>query len=310
MLEDLHVTDGGPHDAMAIIEAVSRLSEHTALEIIPQAIVLPKDKRVESLKSIVDQFRVTPERRRGMAILTTVESFAAHVKRFTTPQTVIFADVFKSSPNEPQLIAVYDYHPAGANLSEAGWREHKARYPFPVSDEWKAWRGRENKELDAPTFAAFLEDRIQDILAIDATLEPSTSLGDLAARLNGTFASPSQLLDLSRSLTINAAVNVKQAYTLASGEISVAYTEVHNDGEGRPIKVPGLFVIGIPVFRAGDRYRIACRLRYRLVPGTGKISWWFNLVNPDVYFDDAVKDVARHVEEETQLPVLFGTPEA
>lgn len=269
-------------------------------------LVVPSGRRIESLKPIIDQFKPKPDRRTGTAVLSSSQSFIDHVVRFKSESTVIFAE---RDITKPSLLAVYDYHPKGGDVTLAAFGGHRAKYSFPVSPEWKAWNDNEEKELDATAFGRFLEDRIQDVVAID-TENTGEALRELIALIGGgTFASPSQLLDLSRSLTINAAVSVKQAQTLSSGEIAVSYTEVHNDGEGRPIKVPNLFAIGIPIFRDGHKYRIVCRLRYKLQDRQW-VKWWYSLVNPDLYFDDAFKEVCDEVASTTELPVLFGAPES
>lgn len=130
----------------------------------------------------------------------------------------------------------------------------------------------------------------------------------LTVSVGGRFASPTDLLELSRSLQVNVSSVVKNAVTLQSGEIAVAYTEVHNDGEGKPIKVPNLFVIGIPVFVDGPRWRMAARLRYRLQGG--KILWSYSLVKAEQSFDDAFKEVVGRVADATEIPVFYGEPEA
>ena len=300
-------------DSRSIIETVERLSNVTVSSVgdpnskdaahVPYAIV-PKDKRIESLKPIIDQFRTKPERRTGTAAVTTASSFVQHVDRFSSGDTVIFADIVSANPS---LLAVYDYNPEGPDVEDAAFGRHRARYQFPLSVEWQAWRAKDGEALDATAFAAFLEDRIQDVVAVDLE-DTESDLFKFAMLVGGMYASPSQLLELSRSLSISAAVSVKQAQTLSSGEINVAYSEIHEDGHGRPIKVPNLFVIGIPVFRDGARYKIACRLRYRLAGG--RITWWYTLASPELYFDDAVKEVCSDVASATGRPVLFGQPEA
>jgi hypothetical protein len=264
--------------------------------------VLPTGKTPHSLKKFIDEWRTKPERRTGTATLFTEQSFIDHVNRFQGEDTVLFA---RRNPTEPTLTAVFDYNPSGGNNEDAAFCQHRAVYPFPVSEQWKQWREHDGKPMGAVEFAQFLEDRIPDVHAVDGD-NLTAELRDLAALLGGTFASPSRLLDLSRSLEITASVGVKQAIRLESGESQFIYEETHSQG-GQKVTVPSLFVLGIPVFDEGAGYRIACRLRYRR-SGTG-ITWWYTMVDPKRYFDDAIKGSVEHVVEETALPAVYGTPE-
>jgi uncharacterized protein YfdQ (DUF2303 family) len=300
--------------AQAIIDVVQRLAQTEVLGVkdpndaaapTVDYIVLPAGKTVASLKPIIDAFRTAPERRRGTATLTTEAAFIEHLNRFKGDDTVVFAD--RSAP-APHMLAVYDYNPAGGSVTAAAFGTHRAKYPFPLSDEWKAWLAQNEKTMEPLAFAQFLEDRLADVIGVDVDDDEAEDLKNFAVLVGGMYAAPAKLLELSRSLDINAAVAVRQAFTLASGEINIAYAEVHNDGEGRPIKVPNLFAIGIPVFVDGPKYRIVCRLRYRV--GGGKVTWSYSMVHPARYFDDAVKAAVDKVVAEADVPVFFGAPES
>lgn len=154
-------------------------------------------------------------------------------------------------------------------------------------------------------FAAFLEDRLQDLVVPDGNDERIKAFAEL---VQGKWAFPTELLELSRGLTVNVASAVKNAVTLSSGEISVQWTETHQDGQGVPIKVANLFQITIPVFYAGTLYRIAVRLRYRVANGV--VLWHYNLVRPDLVFDDAFRGVVDKVDAAIDGEVFLGTPEA
>jgi uncharacterized protein YfdQ (DUF2303 family) len=261
---------------------------------------VPKGVELKSIKPFLDEYREAPERRVGTAALTTEQSFVDHVRRYSGADTVLFA---RRDEKAPSVLAVYDYHPEGDNQRRAGFGDFRAVYEFPLSEEWQEWIGRDGKAMSPTEFAAFLEDRLPDVYAVD--IDEDLELMDFATSLGGTYASPTKLLELSRSLEINAAVNVRHAIRLASGEINVAFAEVHNDGEGKPIRVPSLFVIGIPTFVDGIRYRMVCRLRYRLQGPT--LTWWYQIVNPQRYLDDAVKDAAERIRKETERTLFYGS---
>lgn len=264
-------------------------------------IAAPKNIILHNLKPYFDAWAKQPERRKGTAHVRDAESFTEHVNRHKGADSVIFANPDRTSP---KLLGVYDYNPAGDDITDARYMQHRVEYSVQTSDEWKAWMGINGKPLDPRTFAEFIEDRIADVMNPgdgDAKLD---AISDL---LRGSWASPPTLIGLSRGIEVSIASKVKHATTLASGEISVAFEEVHNDGAGQPLKVPNLFLIGIPVFYKGDRFPIVAKLRYR-VDGSS-LRWSIALHQPDVAFDKAFDELCTEVEADTGLPMFRGTPE-
>lgn len=264
--------------------------------------ILPSGKRVESLKKYIDEYATQPERRAGTATLRDLASFIAHVNRFKSADSSIFAD---PNPVRPSLTAVFDYHPGGPDVTAAAFGRHRSVYAAPVSEEWKAWIGINGKPLAQGEFAAFLEDHVTEVLVADESDEQLKAFADL---VGGRFANATQLLALSRGLQVNVDTQVREVVTLSSGEIDIKYAEQHRDGEGQPIKVANLFVIAIPVFYGGATYRIPARLRYR-VQG-GRITWSVHLVRVDRVFDDAFHGAIAEVQTKTDLPIFVGSPEA
>lgn len=260
--------------------------------------VLPAGKTLQSVKRLLDEYRSHPERICGTATLATLTSLIDHVHRFKAPHSALFARRDRSAPS---ITAVYDY----SDLGQPRYGVHRAIYACPLSDAWKAWNGVHAKWLDQAAFAEFLEDRITDVVLAEAG---DTSLEQLADQIGGRFAGPAALMTLSRGLQVNVASVVKQAVSLATGEIAVQYEEQHRDGAGAPITTPNLFCIAIPVFDAGAPYRIPVRLRYRVV--SGKITWAFHLYRAEAAFDDAFREACEQATAETGVPLFFGAPEA
>jgi uncharacterized protein YfdQ (DUF2303 family) len=154
-------------------------------------------------------------------------------------------------------------------------------------------------------FAAFIEDNVTNLVVANLDDPDIKTYADL---VQGTWANPSDMVGLSRGLQVNVKSVVRNAQTLASGEASFVFEETHSDGTGAPLKVANLFTILIPVFFAGEAYRIPTRLRYRV--NEGRISWMYQLARPDLVFDDAFKGIVDVVRNQTQAPVFLGTPEA
>jgi uncharacterized protein YfdQ (DUF2303 family) len=268
-----------------------------------QLLILPgaSGLTAHSVKPFLDAYLTAPERREGVAVAYDLPSFIEHVRRFADSDSVIFAD---PNPANPSLVAVLDYHRAGAT-SDPRFGKHRTKYVFPLSDEWKAWKAKNAQGFTQKEFAEFIEDRIADI-ADPAGVSASAS--ELAAKLGGTFATPGKLVDLSREFSVREGSAVKQAQNLSSGEAQISYVTQHTDDDGKPLKVPSLFLIHIPVFRAGAPYEIAVRLRYRLKDG--RITWFFELYRADKVFDHAFNEACANATSVTGLPLLVGSPEA
>lgn len=256
---------------------------------------------------IFDPYRDEPRHRHGTATMLSLDSFIEHVNRFKDGDSAVFANDDRDTPS---LTSVIDYHPSGA-VSPARFGKHRSVFAFPLSDEWKAWKQHDAEPMGMADFAAFLENRIIDVLYI---IPGEDSLPEDVARLvdtlggNDSVATPNKLMELARGLQINEAAVVQEAVNLSSGEGIVRFQSSHTDEHGAPVKVPSLFLIGIPVFRNGPLYRIAARLRYR--KNGGRLTFWYELWRTDRTFDHAFSEAVERVKVETELPVLLGKPEA
>jgi uncharacterized protein YfdQ (DUF2303 family) len=237
--------------------------------------------------------------------MLSLDSLIDHVNRFKDADTVVFADDSRSAPS---MTAVLDYHRAGAS-GDPRFGKHRSLYAFPLSDEWKAWSKANAEVMSMADFAAFLEERIIDVLFV----EPGEELPEDVQRMldalgSGAVASPNKLMELARGLQINESAVVQEAVNLQSGEATIRFQAEHTDQNGAPLKVPSIFLIGIPVFNNGPLYRLAARLRYR--KNAGKIVFWYDLWRTDRTFDHAFTEAVQRVKIETELPVLIGKPEA
>lgn len=294
-------------NAEAIITAVERLTGNSMLGVArpdnDEALVavLPEGKRLESVKKYLDEFASAPERIVGSATLQDEASFVAHVESFKRPTTAIYCE---PSFERPALTAVYDYHAVAEDAVQPAFCQHRAVWPLKLSKEWSAWAGGAGKWMTHADFAEFLERHVPDVYWGDELSEYSKLL---IQTLDLSRATPSQLVALSRNLSVNVDVAVKSAQTLSSGEIALAYVENHRDDEGKPIKVPNAFFIAIPVVQHGPAYQILARLRYRVA--NQRISWAYELHRVDIVFDAAVREIQTRVAEATGCPVYLGAPE-
>ena len=274
---------------------------------------VPEGRELVSLRPLLDEFRDHPERRTGEAMLSERDSFIRHVNRFQTPDdTAIFAD---PSYTKPSFLAVYDYHQPiatgdvegkSAVLGKPGWCGHRARFACRMSDEWLAWQAANGKTMTQGEFAEFLEDRIQDVRVIDTAQDPK--LSELVELLGGRVGGSAAIMKLSRGLSVSRNIKVRNAQTLATGEVNVQFEEQHADESGAPITTPNLFFIGIPIFYAGEAYRIPVKLRYRFA-ADGKLLWSIHLHRPDLVFEDAFSGLRQAIATATACPIMIGTPE-
>lgn len=267
-------------------------------------LAVPKGVALTSVKAFLDEYRTAPESRKGRATLLDLESFNAHVDRFKDADSAIFANrIGEGAAVQVSLTCVFDYHRAG-QLGEPRFGEHRAIYNFPISDEWKTWLEKDGEVMTQAEFAEFIESNITDIASPDGAGESAKALSDL---VGATFASPSKLLELSRGLSVNVDARAAVSVNLSTGESSVAFSESHNDVNGAPIKVPGAFLLALPVFRAGAPWQIAARLRYR--KSGGSIVWFYELFQPEKRFDTAFREACDAAADVTQLPLFHGSPE-
>lgn len=264
---------------------------------------------------VFDAFRDHPKFRRGTAELTKIESLIDHVNRFKDEDSVLFAI---DDRTKPSLTAVLNYHEAANAMAgddlvpvqdaEPRFGNHRANFGFPLSDEWKAWVASDGKAMAMRDFAKFLEDRIVDVIDLIAGEDslPET-LQKYINLCGGIVATQARLVEISRGLTIHEKGTVEEQINPSTGEVTFVFVSEHVDARGAKLKIPNVFLIGIPVFKHGPLYRIAARLRYRKT-GEG-LAFWYDLWRADFAFDDAFGNACERVRVETGLPLLFGRPE-
>jgi uncharacterized protein YfdQ (DUF2303 family) len=266
--------------------------------------ITPSGVDIVSVKELLDEYRTRPERRKGTATLTSVESLIEHVNRFKDEGSAIFVS---DDPKAPRIVAVIDYDHGGPEATTPPrFGTHRARYDFPMSDAWKAWTAGNKAWMTLEQFALFLEERLADVLDTGKGGEVAK---EFATLYGVSYASPSKLLETSKGISIKVGQSVVQVQNLQSGETEVRFEEKHESGtkNGGPVKIPGAFLVGIPVFRLGQPFVVPARLRYRHVGGAVSLS--YDLHRVDAVFEEAIAGAIEDVEEGTSLPVFRGSPE-
>lgn len=269
-------------------------------------VIAPKGVELKSLKPIIDSYLAQPERMKGTALLSDLESLASYVNLYKRRATLVYLDDL--DPKAPSVHVVFDAHtPNGADPeleAPAGWGDFGARYFFPLSPEWEAWREIAGQWLEQGQFAAFMEDRLLDIA--DPT-DPGERAKAIAAELGLTLAGRAKLFELSRGLRVNVQQNVNQEVSLGSGEGQLFFQEKHADEKGDMLRVPGAFAIAVPVFRgSATAYRMIVMLRYRV--HEKRVRWQLAPHLIETVFEDALEGAAAELRAKTSIPVLRGRP--
>lgn len=234
--------------------------------------------------------------RKGTAKVETLQSFIDLANRHKDENSAIFAAT--GWPN-PSLTAVIDYHTSG---HEARRGEHKVRYDFPLTEEFRVWVDKSGKEMSQVDFAQFLENHAAELSApMDGEVSEYERL------FKARFATPNELIDLSRHLEVYEGAKVTQGVRLASGERQVIFTTEHTNAAGEPIDIPGIFMVQVPPFIDGDTMRIPARIRYRLKGGA--ITWFYDLYRWRFWLRDRVQIDLLRASKDTSLPAYEGTPE-
>lgn len=292
-------------DAQLVPIATKGLGEGLP-ESVP-AIFDRNGQKLSSVKQLVEEYRLRPEWRTGTAKVQTLVSFIALTKRHMDADTAVFAN---SDWRKPSLTAVIDYHRQAEESNgeaeathEPRWLKHKLLYEFPLSEPWQKWVESDGKLMDQADFAVFIEDHIAELSA------PKDTEQDEYEHLFRTkIADPAEVVTLSRGLAVSVDSKVARAVTLQSGEGEIVFEEVHRDGGGSKLTIPGLFMLSLPVFFRGAHVRIPVRLRYRVA--NGAVRWGYQIWRPDTFVTDAVLRDLDAVRVETGLPAYEGTPEA
>lgn len=274
---------------------------------LPSSFPLAFDRRqggigIKSLRDEAEKWRTVPERKKGVAKLATLQSFIDLTNRHKDEHSVIFAQAEWPTPS---LTAILNYNQSG-ETGAARFGDHRFVYPFPLTDEFKAWAAHDytitQEAMTQGEFAKFIEDRVFELA--DATEIEKQTFEPL---LRTSFASPSGMMSLSRGLQVNVESVAKAGVTLTSGESEIQFVEEHKDAKGEKLIVPGLFMISLPAFIGGEPVRIPVRLRYRVRGGS--IVWFYQMYRWKEFLRErVVADLERAVDE-TNLDAFEGSPE-
>ncbi|WP_054462453.1 DUF2303 family protein [Phaeobacter sp. 11ANDIMAR09] len=287
-------------------------------------VAMPSHRKVEDLTAKHREAAefLKPARRKGTARLDDLQSLIDWGNRFKGPTSVLFA---KPDLNAPTITCIADYHAEGpadqataTGDPTARHCHHRAIYSFPLSEEWKAWTGVSGKPLEKDDLGEFIEANAKDIMdptaAILAAKESDKNqpwenrLIQTAQQIEGRYGQLTQLLQMSRQFQVYETSNLKVTSNRDTGESEIQFLNEHKGADGKPLQIPNLIIIAIPVFMGGAPYRMPVRFRYRKMGGA--VRFILSIYNPEKAFEAAFKEAVEEATEKTELPTFKGTPES
>lgn len=249
---------------------------------------MPPGWRLEKVDD--EQMLLAPRRTKALATLNDAPSFIDFVKRYAEPGTTVWCD-FNPQTFALSFNAVIDEHSAGT----PAWRSHSAIFVPDMSAEWKVWKAKNAQNFDQVSFAEFLEANEADIAS-----QPG-------------FPSSGDMMRMATDFQAKADFRVKSKVTLQSGGQALEYV---NEADGETVERMALFnkfQIGIPIFwrapaapgAAVPAFLIPARLRFRL--GAGKVTFYYELVRPDLAHQLAAGELIAEIREGIQdVPLVMG----
>lgn len=298
-----------PGDAQVIIDTVRSLHEPKLVSMPDDNFIgiVPNGMQIVNLKPLMEPYLKAPERRKGTAVFTDLDSFIAHANRFKDTDSAVFAD---DDEDKPSFTSVLDYHRAGAE-ADPRFGGHRGHYAPALSEPWEAWAAAEDEgAMTVGQFSALLQDRLADIVdpPKDGRAEADAKLLDIVATFGGAgFAGQSRLLELAKGLRVRDTQEAVSFNNIQTGEVEIAFKSTHSTQDGAPLVVPSAFVVGIPVFHRGPAYRMVIRLLYRMAGPS--VTWTVKRYRPDIIFEHAFMEACARITGETTLPLLRGKPE-
>ncbi len=177
-------------------------------------------------------------------------------------------------------MALLDYHESPA---KPNWCDHVVTFAVRRSIEFQTWMGSNRKQMTQVEFARFIEDNLPDI-----AVPPSA-----------------ELLQIALTFEAKKSVDFSSGVRLANGQIQFQYDEiVRGSAQKGSIEVPEQFTLGIPIHINGPAYSIPVRLRWRLQES--KVIFFYEIVRPHKFIEDALKEISQRIEKETPISILAG----
>jgi len=237
-------------------------------------VLIPEGCKVSDMEN----FEKYPRRIKENKTFIEVESFITYLKNFQTKETLITADPFTR-----KVGAIIDYH----SKTQPEWCEHKVYFSPRLSKEWSEWIVFNAQQFSQADFLEFLEDHMENIKS-----PPGAEIMELCSSLEGTKN-----------------VNFKSGFKQDNGAINLKWEENFEATGSRAgdLKIPPELTLGISPFEKGTVYEIKAWLRYRIKEG--KLVFFYKMMNPEKFIDDAFDEFLATIIEKTAIKPLLGNLE-
>lgn len=244
-------------------------------------VALPNDYEINDLESLLP----TPTRKRATVTTTDSDSFIFYIKKHGGDDvTVVYADTDYEA-NKFSLVGVLDDH----GVTDPHWRGHRCLFQPTQAVEWRRWLSANKKQFSQTDFAAWLEDNLADVAAVEG------------------MPTGADILQMSLGFEANSEKRLRSKINLQSGGVRFEFVDDEDKDTRTSMQVFERFTLGLPVFEGSkSAYRVEARLKYR--EREGKVIFWYELIRPDLVFKTAVNDEITHIREKTGFPVISGKP--
>ncbi len=331
MAKEFDTIDAAENPAQTMMTVMQQIGDHKQIDTPadldptkPHLITVPLHRKVEDLtrhhREAMEYLK--PLRRKGTARFDDLQSLINWTNRFKGETSALFA---KPDMAAPSLTCIADYHDSGpadqtsvTGDPSARHCHHRAIYNFPLSDEWKAWMKVDGQPLGKDELGEFIETQAKDIMdptpAILAGKETDKNeawenrLIQTAQKIEGRYGQLTQLLAMSKRFQVHETSNLQVKTNRDTGEAEVQFLNEHKTADGKPLNIPNLIIIAIPVFLGGALYRMPVRFRYR--KAGAEVRFILSVYNPEKAFEAAFKEAVVEATEQTALPTFMGTPES
>ncbi|SDF30062.1 Uncharacterized conserved protein [Salipiger thiooxidans] len=129
-----------------------------------------------------------------------------------------------------------------------------------------------------------------------------------ARQIEGRYGQLGQLLAMSRRFQVYETSDLTVKTNRDTGESEIQFLNEHKDADGKPLSVPNLIIITIPVFLNGAPYRMPVRFRYR--KSGSSVKFILSIYNPERAFEAAFDEALKIAADATELPIFQGHPES
>jgi uncharacterized protein YfdQ (DUF2303 family) len=241
----------------------------------------------------LEKYLAQPLRKIANVRMDDAASFIWYAKEHGTADSCRIYLEANYSQGQVQFTALLNDHQK--ELTDAHWRDHKAKFSPTKSVEWDRWINANKAKMSQTEFASFLEDNLADIAHVEG------------------MPTSSQIMGMTLDFEATSEKKFKSATRLQSGGISMEFIDREDDATRAKMQIFERFAIAIPVFAQpiatntpsdNVAYRIDLRLKYAIRDGVLKM--WFELVRPDKVLEAASKDIVTLIQTETGFPLLAG----